>query len=589
MLTKLFEFVEETHAHTDKNTPVTIYAVKMSYLEVYNENIIDLLSFENKGPIEIREDPIKGIILNGLTEVTIGSTADILKQMNLGNIRRTKEPTMANEVSSRSHAVLQLLIEKKNYERNNRSLIETITCAKLSLIDLAGSERAAYTQNTGLRMIEGANINKSLLALGNCINTLSELATKKKGVKRTFVSYRDSKLTRLLKDSLDGNCKTLMIANVSPAYACYEDTLNTLKYANRAKTISTKPFVISNAAFDLLSGDEETAKLKEYIRSFKTTDLNFIIGTLSQEVEALEFELTKFTEQNIKSRANNDEFINLEKEIISHFDSEATLLQQISDQMKMTMREEQIHSTVNLYLESYKKRSMLVKRIQTFCFQGFPKKYLESVYNLHKEKAEIFEAFEKVKRVLRIERSNQKSSSKVEMVPQQIHAINNISVFQTRRLVNDSENQFPTIKKKYRTNDLVENFDQRFIQRPKQAVNMMESRLQSQILADVNKRMPAVDKTFTIKGSSVFRPYDKTNKENTVQPTLANQRAKSEAYSQFVKQLPSVNNSPSVTRQTFNSLAGHRNSNSTSSFNLQKIKKNQIAALNLLKSKYNIS
>jgi kinesin family protein 18/19 len=113
--------------------------------------------------------------------------------------------------------------------------VENIKVGKLSLIDLAGSERAANTQNRGARLVEGANINRSLLALGNCINALGE-----KGNKGNFVPYRDSKLTRLLKDSLGGNCRTVMIANISPAESSFEETLNTLKYANRAKNIKTQ-------------------------------------------------------------------------------------------------------------------------------------------------------------------------------------------------------------------------------------------------------------------------------------------------------------------------------------------------------------
>ena len=105
------------------------------------------------------------------------------------------------------------------------------------MIDLAGSERAANTNNKGMRMIEGANINKSLLALGNCINALSDAIEK--GIKNVHIPYRDSKLTRLLKDSLGGNCRTVMISNVSPAAYVFEDTHNTLKYANRAKNIKT--------------------------------------------------------------------------------------------------------------------------------------------------------------------------------------------------------------------------------------------------------------------------------------------------------------------------------------------------------------
>lgn len=112
--------------------------------------------------------------------------------------------------------------------------VSNIKVSKLSLVDLAGSERAANTKNSGKRLVEGANINRSLLALGNCINALAE-----KGHKGNFVPYRDSKLTRLLKDSLGGNCRTVMIANIGPAESSFEETLNTLKYANRAKNIKT--------------------------------------------------------------------------------------------------------------------------------------------------------------------------------------------------------------------------------------------------------------------------------------------------------------------------------------------------------------
>jgi kinesin family protein 18/19 len=164
-----------------------------------------------------------------------------------GNRNRTQESTAANKESSRSHAVLQVVVEQRDRAPETGAIVSenadetadvpvmaTVRIGKLSLIDLAGSERAAATQNRGARMIEGANINRSLLALGNCINALGE-----KGGRGTFVPYRDSKLTRLLKDSLGGNCRTVMIANISPSVGSFEETLNTLKYANRAKNIKT--------------------------------------------------------------------------------------------------------------------------------------------------------------------------------------------------------------------------------------------------------------------------------------------------------------------------------------------------------------
>lgn len=148
-----------------------------------------------------------------------------------GNSNRTVSPTDANAVSSRSHAVLQINISQRD---RTAGLSENHTFSTLSIIDLAGSERASVTKNRGDRLLEGANINRSLLALGNCINALCE---NKKG---NHIPYRDSKLTRLLKFSLGGNCKTVMIVCVSPSSQHYDETHNTLKYADRAKKIKTK-------------------------------------------------------------------------------------------------------------------------------------------------------------------------------------------------------------------------------------------------------------------------------------------------------------------------------------------------------------
>lgn len=171
--------------------------------------------------------------------------------LEYGNLHRSKSPTEANSQSSRSHAILQILIEQRDRTGDVRSEVKI---GKLSLIDLAGSERACVSnvnsilffhsyisiilinlqKNRGDRLKEGANINKSLLALGNCINSLGENYHSGK-----FIPYRNSKLTRLLKDSLGGNCRTVMIATASYSSLSYEDTLNTLKYANRAKNIKT--------------------------------------------------------------------------------------------------------------------------------------------------------------------------------------------------------------------------------------------------------------------------------------------------------------------------------------------------------------
>jgi len=207
------------------------FSVKISYLEIYNEQVRDLLRGDDQN-LMILEDPLRGVFVSDLTETSVTNESQIMQLIMSGNSRRIMASTAANTFSSRSHAIVQVLIERKEKAAGIKG---TVLQSKLSLIDLAGSERAAATENRGIRMLEGANINRSLLALGNCINVLSD--SSKKGA---FVPYRDSKLTRLLKDSLGGNTKTIMIACISPSYLCYEETVNTLKYATRAKNIKRK-------------------------------------------------------------------------------------------------------------------------------------------------------------------------------------------------------------------------------------------------------------------------------------------------------------------------------------------------------------
>ena len=215
--------------------PERSYKIKLWYLEIYNENIRDLLVNDSEN-LELREDPIKGLFINGITEKETDSHEDILSLLKKGNKNRTTEETDANETSSRSHAILQISVSFKE-KQNKDNLKNSIKFGKLSLIDLAGSERASMTGNKGMRLIEGGNINRSLLVLGNCINALCESNIKGN---KPHIPYRDSKLTRLLKDSLGGNSRTVMIANVSPFVYNFDDTYNTLKYAERAKHIKTK-------------------------------------------------------------------------------------------------------------------------------------------------------------------------------------------------------------------------------------------------------------------------------------------------------------------------------------------------------------
>ncbi|RPD67117.1 kinesin-domain-containing protein [Lentinus tigrinus ALCF2SS1-7] len=258
----------------DRREDYTVDVV-VTFLEIYNEEIRDLLAEPGtptpRGGLQIRED--KTVKVVGLTELR-PATADEVKQIVLlGNSRRTQSPTHANETSSRSHAVLQVHVTQAP---RTASITEQRTMATLSIIDLAGSERAAATTNMGQRMVEGANINKSLLALGNCINALCE-----SGGAIRHVPYRNSKLTRLLKFSLGGNCKTVMIVCVAPTSAHFDDTHNTLIYAERATKIKTKVITRNVVNVDRHVGQYveainrlnlEVAELKEKLAGKRDTE-----------------------------------------------------------------------------------------------------------------------------------------------------------------------------------------------------------------------------------------------------------------------------------------------------------------------------
>ncbi|KAJ2553724.1 tubulin-dependent ATPase kip3 [Coemansia sp. RSA 1933] len=218
-------FARVTAAEDEKAIEVTL-----SYLEVYNETIRDLLAPDSTQALALREDARQGVTVAGLSQHVPGGVNEVMELMIHGNSNRTMSPTEANAVSSRSHAVMQVHVKQR---AKAGGLQTDVTSATLSIIDLAGSERATVSRNNGARMREGANINRSLLALANCINALCDQRTKR------HIPYRDSKLTRLLKFSLGGNCRTVMITCVSPASTYFEETHNTLKYANRAKNIKT--------------------------------------------------------------------------------------------------------------------------------------------------------------------------------------------------------------------------------------------------------------------------------------------------------------------------------------------------------------
>ena len=256
----IFLTMQELFERVSDSASEKVSEISLSYLEIYNETIRDLLvPTTAKGGLALREDSNHAVSVAGLSTHIPQNVTDVMDLLVRGNENRTMSPTEANATSSRSHAVLQINIIQKD---RNASVNEAHTMATLSIIDLAGSERASATRNRGERLIEGANINKSLLALGSCINALCDPR------QRNHVPYRNSKLTRLLKFSLGGNCKTVMIVCISPSSAHYDETQNTLRYANRAKNIQTKVtrnvFNVNRHVKDfLVKIDEQMALIKE--------------------------------------------------------------------------------------------------------------------------------------------------------------------------------------------------------------------------------------------------------------------------------------------------------------------------------------
>ncbi|KAI5861247.1 kinesin heavy chain [Durotheca rogersii] len=231
------------HLQKDKTSRCT---VEVSYLEIYNERVRDLLNPSTKGNLKVREHPSTGPYVEDLAKLVVSSFQEIEHLMDEGNKARTVAATNMNETSSRSHAVFTLMLTQKKYDAETKMEMEKQ--AKISLVDLAGSERATSTGATGARLKEGAEINRSLSTLGRVIAALADLSTgkKKKGPGGT-VPYRDSVLTWLLKDSLGGNSMTAMIAAISPADINYDETLSTLRYADSAKRIKNHAVVNEDA------------------------------------------------------------------------------------------------------------------------------------------------------------------------------------------------------------------------------------------------------------------------------------------------------------------------------------------------------
>ncbi|XP_031728835.1 kinesin-like protein KIF1A isoform X13 [Anarrhichthys ocellatus] len=247
------------------------YSVEVSYMEIYCERVRDLLNPKNKGNLRVREHPLMGPYVEDLSKLAVTSYNDIQDLMDSGNKARTVAATNMNETSSRSHAVFNIIFTQKRHDAETDNTSEKVS--KISLVDLAGSERADSTGAKGTRLKEGANINKSLTTLGKVISALAEVDSgsnknKKKKKVENFIPYRDSVLTWLLRENLGGNSRTAMVAALSPADINYDETLSTLRYADRAKQIRCNAVINEDPNNRLVRElKEEVSRLKELLFS----------------------------------------------------------------------------------------------------------------------------------------------------------------------------------------------------------------------------------------------------------------------------------------------------------------------------------
>jgi hypothetical protein len=252
---------EDIFASIKGDSDQTQFLVRASYLEIYNEEIRDLLSKNPKNRLELHEKIDSGVYVKDLSYFAAKSAEEVRKIMTIGSKNRSVGETLMNAHSSRSHSLFQITVERSELGADGK---QHIRVGKLNMVDLAGSERLAKTGAIGDRLKEATKINQSLSTLCHVISSLTD-------PKSTYIPYRDSKLTRLLQDSLGGNTKTMMIANVGPADYNYDETMNTLRYASRAKNIQNKPRINEDPKDALLREyQEEISKLREQLSALNS-------------------------------------------------------------------------------------------------------------------------------------------------------------------------------------------------------------------------------------------------------------------------------------------------------------------------------
>ena len=317
----LFKFIN--------NDTTKSYSIKISYVEVYNEVLKDLLSDKNKSPPELRADPNKGVVLQGAENKNVINEEEAFKLITLGNKRRTEKQTDRNQFSSRSHAVLQIYLEIQNQYSNinyNNFYNET-SFGKFILVDLAGSEKTSSNSKSNS---ETGSINRSLLALGKCINLL--VTQNKK-----FIPFRESKLTRILQEPLSGNGRIVMIATVSPSITNFDETMFTLQFANRAKSMKI------HMKKNVLEADKALIKkYTDYIEELKA-QINEVEKDIKEQQNMSSANISIIEngqKDSIQNSANNshdahvEEYEQIQKSMKAHFEEEVNFKKKLIEEEK---------------------------------------------------------------------------------------------------------------------------------------------------------------------------------------------------------------------------------------------------------------
>uniref|UniRef100_A0A7N0UKJ5 Kinesin motor domain-containing protein n=1 Tax=Kalanchoe fedtschenkoi TaxID=63787 RepID=A0A7N0UKJ5_KALFE len=386
------------------------YTMKVTFLELYNEEITDLLAFEettrfvddkSKKPIALMEDGKGGVLVRGLEEEIVCSANEIYKILEKGSAKRRTAETLLNKQSSRSHSIFSITIHIKEYTIEGEEMIK---CGKLNLVDLAGSENISRSGARDGRAREAGEINKSLLTLGRVINALVEHSG--------HVPYRDSKLTRLLRDSLGGKTKTCIIATVSPSVHCLEETLSTLDYAHRAKNIKNKPEVNQKMMKSALMKDlyTEISRLRQEVYAAREKNGIYIPRDRYLQEEA---EKKAMAEKIEKMELESESKDKHSKELQQFYDSEKLLTAELSEKLEKTEKKlEETEHVLSDIEEKYRQANATIKEKEYLISNLLKseKALMERAFQLHAElknaASDVSELFAKIERKDKIEDGN---------------------------------------------------------------------------------------------------------------------------------------------------------------------------------------